>query len=63
MVSMKPFYASTGLKKGLFRSILHDPVEYPEPELFKPERFLHPDGSLNDAVQDPSIACFGFGRR
>ncbi|KDQ53890.1 hypothetical protein JAAARDRAFT_38861 [Jaapia argillacea MUCL 33604] len=43
-------------------SILRDPVAYPEPEKFKPERFLK-DGKLNPAVMDPNIAAFGFGRR
>ncbi|KDQ54011.1 hypothetical protein JAAARDRAFT_113130, partial [Jaapia argillacea MUCL 33604] len=43
-------------------SILHDPVAYPEPEKFKPERFLK-DGKLNPEVRDPNVAAFGFGRR
>ena len=43
------------------RSILHDPARYPEPDVFKPERFLNPDGSLRD---DPVLtSVFGFGRR
>jgi len=34
---------------------------YPEPDSFKPERFLNPDGSLRD---DPVLAsAFGFGKR
>ncbi|KAH9957214.1 cytochrome P450 [Russula dissimulans] len=42
-------------------AILHDPVMYPEPDSFKPERFLNPDGSLRD---DPVLAsAFGFGKR
>ena len=45
----------------LFRAILHDPVTYPEPDTFKPERFLNPDGALRD---DPVlISTFGFGKR
>jgi cytochrome P450 len=31
-----------------------------EPHLFKPERFLTPDGKLNG---DDQILAFGFGRR
>jgi len=42
-------------------AILHDPARYPEPEAFKPERFLSPDGSLLD---DPVLGlAFGYGRR
>jgi cytochrome P450 len=46
---------------AVLRTVLHDPVLYPEPELFKPERFLDVDGSLRD---DPVIiSVFGFGKR
>ncbi len=44
-----------------FRAILHDPETYPDPEEFKPERFLNEDGSVRD---DPTLAlAFGAGRR
>ncbi|KAJ7640875.1 cytochrome P450 [Mycena polygramma] len=43
-------------------AILHDPVVYPEPHVFKPERFLTDDGKLNPQVKDPD-APWGFGRR
>jgi cytochrome P450 len=34
---------------------------YPEPEIFKPDRFLNPDGTLRD---DPLLtSAFGYGRR
>ena len=43
------------------RAVLHDPVMYPEPDSFKPERFINPDGSLRD---DPVVtSLFGFGKR
>ncbi|KAK7688870.1 hypothetical protein QCA50_007560 [Cerrena zonata] len=48
---------------GSVWQILHDPDQYPEPERFKPERYLSSDGSLNLDIQDPGVACFGFGRR
>ncbi|KAA1473811.1 cytochrome P450 [Dentipellis sp. KUC8613] len=42
-------------------AILHDPEIYPDPESFKPERFLTSDGKLKE---DPLLNCqFGFGRR
>jgi cytochrome P450 len=45
------------------RSILHDPEDYPDPDTFKPERYLTPEGKLDPNVRDPRVACFGFGRR
>lgn len=42
-------------------AILHDEEVYPEPEEFKPERFLTEDGKVKD---DPLLAyAFGYGRR
>jgi cytochrome P450 len=44
-----------------FRAILHDPETYPDPEEFKPERFLNEDGSVRD---DPTLSlAFGIGKR
>ena len=44
-----------------FRAILHDPEEYPEPDEFKPERFLNEDGTVRD---DPTLSLvFGVGKR
>ena len=43
------------------RAILHNPDMYPEPDSFKPERFINPDGSLRE---DPVLtSLFGFGKR
>jgi cytochrome P450 len=43
------------------RAILHNPDLYPDPEAFKPERFLNEDGTLRD---DPVITlAFGIGKR
>jgi cytochrome P450 len=40
---------------------LHDPAIYPDPEEFKPERFLNEDGSVRD---DPVLSLvFGVGKR
>lgn len=41
-------------------AIHHDDRLFPEPHLFKPERYLHPDGSYNSEMP---TAVFGFGRR
>lgn len=42
-------------------AILHNPTMYPDPEAFKPDRFLNADGSLRD---DPVLSStYGFGRR
>jgi cytochrome P450 len=43
------------------RAILHNPDLYPDPEAFKPERFLNEDGTLRE---DPVITLtFGVGKR
>ncbi|CAK5284755.1 unnamed protein product [Mycena citricolor] len=45
-------------------AILHDPNDYPNPDAYKPERWLTPDGTrLNPAMDDPAGLPFGFGRR
>ncbi|KAG2136722.1 cytochrome P450 [Suillus clintonianus] len=48
------------IPKGIFRAMTHDPKKYPSPDEFKPERFLHEDGSL---TSDTMSLAFGWGRR
>jgi cytochrome P450 len=47
----------------LVRAILHNPEDYPNPEVFDPERYLTSTGGFNPSVRNPRTACFGFGRR
>ncbi|KAI0056528.1 cytochrome P450 [Artomyces pyxidatus] len=42
------------------RAILHNPDDYPDPESFKPERFLTAEGNINE---DEVQVAFGLGRR
>ena len=43
-------------------AIFYDPVVYPEPHIFNPERFLK-DGKLDPSVKDPEDRVFGSSRR
>ena len=44
-----------------YRAIFHDPEAYPEPDKFKPERFINEDGTVRD---DPMLSLvFGVGKR
>ncbi|GJE96464.1 cytochrome P450 [Phanerochaete sordida] len=56
------FIPEGSLVIGNVWAILHDEERYPDPEAFKPERFLTAEGTLDPSVPDPSQA-FGFGRR
>jgi cytochrome P450 len=59
MVRCSPIYLDIYLRR--FRAILHDPETYPDPEEFKPERFLNEDGTVRD---DPTLSLvFGAGKR
>ena len=49
------------MTSALPRAILNDPATYPEPDKFKPERFLNTDGSLHDDAM--LISAFGYGKR
>jgi cytochrome P450 len=51
----------TNVNLRYHRAILHDPEVYPDPDEFKPERFLNPDGTVQD---DPTLSLvFGAGKR
>ncbi|KAL1742445.1 cytochrome P450 [Schizophyllum fasciatum] len=44
-------------------AMMHDESVYPDPDSFKPERFLTADGKLDPNMRDPANMAFGFGRR
>ncbi|KAH9476870.1 Tryptamine 4-monooxygenase [Psilocybe cubensis] len=44
-------------------AVLNDPEVYPDPSVFRPERYLGPDGKPDNTVRDPRKAAFGYGRR
>ncbi|KAI0291061.1 cytochrome P450 [Multifurca ochricompacta] len=58
----KGFFIPKGSFDAIARAILHNPKLYPDPETFKPERFLNKeDGTFRD---DPTILlAFGAGKR
>jgi len=54
----------SALNLAFCRSVMYDETVFPNPHLFQPERFLKPDGSLNEHIEvDPIDWVFGFGRR
>ena len=42
--------------------MFNDENEYPDPETFKPERYLNND-ELKNGPRSPADVIFGFGRR
>ncbi|PFH46818.1 hypothetical protein AMATHDRAFT_198914 [Amanita thiersii Skay4041] len=48
---------------GNMWSILRDPEMYPDPDEFRPERFLKEGKFSMDGILDPHTIAFGFGRR
>ncbi|KAI0070807.1 cytochrome P450 [Panus rudis PR-1116 ss-1] len=43
--------------------MLHDEAQYPQPYVFRPERYFNENGQRDPNVLDPANAAFGFGRR
>ncbi|EAU89623.1 hypothetical protein CC1G_02512 [Coprinopsis cinerea okayama7 len=44
-------------------AVMHDPTRFPEPDSFKPERYLTKDGKIVTSVLDSEDVAFGYGRR
>ncbi|KAH9889257.1 cytochrome P450 [Cubamyces lactineus] len=62
--SYKGYHIPRGsIVMGNVWAITHDPVKYPDPFAFKPERYLREDGTFDCVTNDPSRYVFGFGRR
>ena len=55
-------YIDYRANSALCRHILRDPLDYPDPEKFFPDRYMK-DGALNPDVRDPTTIAFGLGRR
>lgn len=51
------------LLRIISRGILHDPVVYPDPMVFNPERYFSSSGVLDFSANDPEKYAFGYGRR
>jgi len=43
--------------------MLHTTEDYPQPDEFRPERFIGKDCQIDPTVRDPTTIVFGFGRR
>ncbi|KAH8103589.1 cytochrome P450 [Cristinia sonorae] len=44
-------------------AMLHNADDYPEPDTFRPDRFIGQSGEIDPNVRDPTLIAFGFGRR
>ena len=45
------------------RACMHDEKMYEQPEVFRPERFIREDSTIDTGIRDPEAFTFGFGRR
>jgi hypothetical protein len=55
--------AFTSSNEVFRRWLAHNPEIYPEPETFKPERYIDAEGNFSAGEIDPNKYAFGYGRR
>lgn len=61
--SLRPPLAVLMTDRSENRSMLRNPTDYPDPDCFRPERYLNADNTENLEVRDPVSVVFGHGRR
>ena len=57
---MMIFYVLRESMTNFYRAMLYDEKEYPDPESFKPERYINVG---KNGPRNPVDVIFGFGRR
>lgn len=62
LVRIWKFFQYDSSDSAVYRSMSRDPVAYPDPDRFMPERYLK-GGKMDPEARDPLKFQFGFGRR
>jgi cytochrome P450 len=48
------------IERMFFRAISRDPIAFPDPETFDPQRWIDSEGRVKDNIK---FIAYGFGRR